>query len=46
MDTSTSITVQYKILEGENFDKFSELQEIHQNFLIQTFPYKSWCLAS
>ena len=31
-------TIQYKILEGENFGEFSELQEIHQNFLVQNFP--------
>ena len=31
-------TRQYKILEGENYGEFSELQEIHQNFLVQNFP--------
>ena len=27
-------TVRYKILEGENFGKFGELQAIRQNFLL------------
>ena len=28
---------------GGNFGEFAELQEIHQNFLVQNFPfYKSW----
>ena len=30
-------TVQYKILEGENFGEFGELQAIRQNFLVQNF---------
>ena len=30
-------TVQYKILEEENFGKFGKLQVIHQNFLVQSF---------
>ena len=40
-------TVQYKILEGENFGEFGKLQEIRQNFLVQNLPfYKSWYIAS
>ena len=36
-------TVQYKILEKENFVEFGEMQEIRHNFLIKNFPfYKSW----
>ena len=35
----TKPLVQYKILEGENFDEFSQLQKIHQNFLVQNFPF-------
>ena len=30
-------TVRYKILEGEYFGEFGELQEIRQNFLVQNF---------
>ena len=30
-------TIRYKILEGENFGEFGELQAIHQNFLVQNF---------
>ena len=30
-------TVRYKILEGENFGEFGELQGIRQNFLVQNF---------
>ena len=30
-------TVRYKILEGENFGEFGELQAIRQNFLVQNF---------
>ena len=33
------ITVQYKILDGENLGEFGELQEICQNFLVQNFPF-------
>ena len=31
-------TVQYKILEGENFSKFGKLQEICQIILSKIFP--------
>ena len=30
-------TVRYKILEGENFGEFDELQGIRQNFLVKNF---------
>ena len=33
------ITVQNKILDGENLGEFGELQEICQNFLAQNFPF-------
>ena len=32
-----SYTVRYKILQGENFGEFGELQAIRQNFLVQNF---------
>ena len=32
---SYATTVRYKILEGENFDKFGKLQVIRQKFLAQ-----------
>ena len=31
-------TIQYKILERENFGEFGKLQEICQNLLVQNFP--------
>ena len=41
LDITASILnqlIQYKILEGENFSEFGELQEIHQTLLVQNFP--------
>ena len=36
--TKNPITISCKVLEGENFGKFSDLQEIYQHYLVQNFP--------